>query len=332
MTRFNVRTLCAAGLVAAGAAFAGPAGAAEYNLTLCGASPGGLWSLLGAGVDNAVKASNPGSTVTYQTSGGGFANVVQLDQGKCDLAIIHDAEVKAALAGEAPFQSPVSSMKTLAVMYTWAPMQMLVNKDYAAEHGLTTLEDLAAKKLPINILLNRKGNVVSDIGASMLAAAGASVEQIEEWGGTVTYAASKEQGELMRDRRADALLNSLFVNHSSIRQLAEAIDLVMLPVTQETADKVAKEWNISEFVIPGGTYAWAPNDTLTLTVSAQVFVREDADPQMVTDVTNALIDHADQVASVHKAMGALDAKLMASASAAPYHPAADAAYKAKGLR
>ena len=305
---------------------------AEYNLTLCGASPGGLWSLLGAGTDAAVKEAFPGSTVTYQTSGGGFANVVLLDQGKCDLAIIHDAEVKSARAGEQPFSAPVDSMRSLAVMYTWAPMQMLVSKDYAEEHGIKTMEDIAAKKLPINILLNKKGNVVSDVGASMLNAIGASAEQIEEWGGSVTYAASKEQGELMRDRRADAILNSLFVNHSSIRELASAIDLSLLPVTQATADAVVKEWNIAPFTIKGGTYDWAPDDTLTVTVSAQLFVREDADPAMVKDITAALLDHADKISGVHKAMAALDTKLMASGTAAPYHPAAEEVYKARGLR
>lgn len=333
MTFTHARTMLAAALIAGGATFgAGQADAEEYNLTLCGASPGGLWSLLGAGVDAAVKAAYPGSTVTYQTSGGGFANVAQLDQGKCDLAIIHDAEVKAARAGEEPFKAPVDSMRTLAVMYTWAPMQMLVNKDYADEHGLTSLEDIAAKKLPINILLNRRGNVASDVGASMLAAAGASVEDIKSWGGDVIYAASKEQGELMRDRRADAALNSLFVNHSSIRQLAEAIDLVILPISDETADAVAAEWTIGKFTIPAGAYDWAPNAVNTVSLSAQIFVRADADDKLAGDLAAALVDHADQVSGVHKAMAALDARLMASATAAPYHPAAEAVYKARGLR
>ncbi|WP_425402973.1 TAXI family TRAP transporter solute-binding subunit [Hwanghaeella sp.] len=326
------KSVFVAASVLAGAVLPLQSAHAEYNLTLCGASPGGLWSLLGAGVDAAVKASYPGSTVTYQTSGGGFANVVQIDQKKCDLAIIHDAEVKAARSGQPPFSGPVDSMRSVAVMYTWAPMQLLISKSYAEEHGINTMEDIAAKKVPINILLNKKGNVVSDIGASMLTAVGASPEQIEEWGGSVTYAASKEQGELMRDRRADAILNSLFVNHSSIRELANAIDLKLVPVTKATADKVAGEWNINNFTIKGGTYPWAPDDTLTITVSAQLFVREDADPTMVKDVTTALIDNADKVSGVHKAMKALDAKLMATASAAPYHTAAEEVYKAKGLR
>jgi TRAP-type uncharacterized transport system substrate-binding protein len=67
-------------------------------------------------------------------------------------------------------------------------------------------------------------------------------------------------------------------------------------------------------------------------LSAQLFAREDADEKMVTDITTALVDHVDKVTAVHKAMAALDTKLMASSQAVPYHPAAAAVYKAKGLQ
>ncbi len=319
-------------ILAATLAFMPAVAQADYNLTLCGASPGGLWSLLGAGIDAALKAEKPDSTVTYQTSGGGFANVAQIQQQKCELAIIHDAEAKAAINGDAPFKAPIEDLRTVAVLYTWAPMQLLMRKDYADEHGVTSIADIGAKKLPLNILLNRRGNVASGVGASMLSAAGAGPDMIESWGGNVTYAASKEQGELMRDRRADALLNSLFVNHRSIRQLASAIDVILLPVDPATADAVTKEWSIGEYTIPGGVYDFAPDETPTVTLSAQLFVHKDADDAMVTDLVTALVDHVDSVRGVHKAMAPLDANLMASAGTVPYHPAAEAVYKAKGLR
>ncbi|MWD29017.1 TAXI family TRAP transporter solute-binding subunit [Aquicoccus sp. SCR17] len=308
----------------------GAAQAQTYNLTLCGASPGGLWSLLGAGVDAAVKEAFPGSTVTYQTSGGGLANVALLDQSKCDLAIIHDAEAKAALGGLEPFQGKIDSMATVAQLYSWAPMQAIVNADYAEENGLTKLEDIAEKKLPITVVLNRRGNIVSSIGEEMLNAIGASPEQIEEWGGSVEYAASSEQGDLMRDRRVDMLLNSLFVNHSSIRELASSIDVKLLPITDETAQKVIDEWDIQRYTIPADAYDWADEDTLTLTVSAQLFARKDADPQMVKDITQALVDNVDKLQGVHKAMAPLDVELMKGATTVPYHPEAQKVYDATG--
>ena len=318
----------AAALVLGGLA---PAGAQTYNLTLCGASPGGLSSLLGAGVDAAVKKSFPGSTVTYQTSGGGLANVALLDKGTCDLAIIHDVEAKAAIAGMEPFKAPIDSMATLAQLYTWAPMQAIVNADYAEENGLETLEDIAAKKLPIQIVLNKRGNVVSAIGESMLNAIGASPAQIEEWGGDVQYAASSEQGDLMRDRWVDMLLNSLFVNHSSIRELASSIDVKLLPITDETAQKVIDEWGIQEFTIPAAAYDWNPEDTRTVTVAAQLFVRQDADEQMVKDLATALTQNAAELQGVHKAMAPLDVKLMSAAKTVPYHPAAQAVFSEAGF-
>jgi TRAP transporter TAXI family solute receptor len=329
MTKKIIGAVFGAATLALGAA--APVSAQTYNLTLCGASPGGLWSLLGAGVDAAVKAAFPGSTVTYQTSGGGLANVVLLDQGKCDLAIIHDAEAKAAINGLEPFDAPVTSMATIAQLYTWAPMQAIVNADYAEEHGLETLEDIAAKELPIDLVLNRRGNIVSGIGESMLNAIGASPEQIEAWGGSVTYAASGEQGDLMRDRRVDMLLNSLFVNHSSIRELASSIDVKLLPITDETAQKVIDEWDINRFTIPSTAYDWNPEDTLTLTVAAQLFVREDADEAFVTDIATALVEHFEELQSVHGAMAPLDVELMAGAGTVPYHPAAQAIYSQAGF-
>ena len=41
---------------------------ADYKLTLCGASPGGLRPLIGVGTDATPKASHTGSTVAYHSS------------------------------------------------------------------------------------------------------------------------------------------------------------------------------------------------------------------------------------------------------------------------
>lgn len=324
------KTAFALGLFAAGTMTS--AAQAQYDLTLCGASPGGLWSLLGAGIDAAMKEAHPGSTVTYQTSGGGFANVALLEQGRCDIAIIHDAEARSAVQGNEPFDAPMEHLRTVAVLYTWAPEQFIMRRDFAEQHGIETMEDLAEKQVPIHVLLNRRGNVVSQIGESMLRAAGAGPEDIESWGGTVTFAASAEQSDLMRDRRADALLNSLFVGHSSIQELANAVDVVLIPISEETASRVTEEWNIAEFTIPAGSYGWAPEDVLTVTVSAQLFVHEDADPEMVRDVTAALVDNIDKLRDVHNAMSPLDPELLASGRAAEYHPAAAEVYREKGLQ
>lgn len=327
MRRLN---LILAGLVVAlGTA---TAEAKTYNLTLCGASPGGLWSLLGAGVDAAMKAAYPGSTITYQTSGGGFANVGLLENNTCDLAIIHDAELIVAKNGGAPFKAPITSLGTIAVLYDWAPMHFIVTKAFAEKHGVQSLADIAKKKLPIRIMLNRRGNVASQVGQTALEAAGASLEDVEAWGGQVIFAASREQGDLIKNRRADAIFNSLFVGHRSIRQVAEAVDMTLLPLSDDVVKKVADSWKIAPYTIKGGSYAWQPADTGTVTLSAQLVASNSLDSAVAYDVAKALVEHVDKVQAVHKAMKPLSTKLLASGLAVPYHAGAAKYYKEAGLQ
>jgi TRAP-type uncharacterized transport system substrate-binding protein len=96
--------------------------AEPVNLTLSGGNPGGLWSLLGAGIDRATKVDDSSSVVTYQATGGGFANIGLLGTNRSDLGLVHDAEAKIALDGGEPFQAPVENMRAIGYMYNWTPM------------------------------------------------------------------------------------------------------------------------------------------------------------------------------------------------------------------
>jgi hypothetical protein len=162
--------------IAAFALACGGAHAGE-NYILCGGSPGGLWSLLGSGVDAAVKAVDPESTVTYQTSSGGFANIVQINSGACDLAIVHVAEGLIARKGEAPFTEPTEGFSAVSVMYDWAPMQWVIDADFAAEHGLSSIADLATAKPPIDLVVNRRGILPSTLAEESLKLAGVTLRR-----------------------------------------------------------------------------------------------------------------------------------------------------------
>lgn len=309
-----------------------PAQAQPYNMTVAGASPGGLWSLLGAGIDAAVRAEYPGSTITYQTSGGGIANVAILQRDDANMALIHDAELLLAKKGGAPFREPVDNLRVLSYMYTWAPMQGFVRESFAEDHGIETFEDIARVKPPLTVAINRRGNIASSVAEDMFAAIGVTPEDIESWGGRLIYAASDEQMSLIQDRRADMILNSLFVGHSSIMQAANAVDLRLLSVSEETIDEVARQTGTIPFVIPGGSYEWAPEDAATVSLGAALVVREDMDDETAYNLTKALFKHYDKLANVHPAMNALTTEIMSSIDVIPFHEGAQRYLKEAGLR
>ncbi len=326
-----MRKFAIAAAVAACGLVAQPASADTYNLTVAGASPGGLWSLLGAGLDAAIKAAYPGSTVTYQTSGGGLANVAVLQRSDADMGIIHDAELLVAKKGEEPFGAPIENLRVLTYLYTWAPMQPVINADFAAEHGIETFADLAAEQAPVRIAINKRGNIASEVALAMLKAIGADPDAIESWGGDVIYAASGEQATLMQDRRVDMTLNSIFVRHRSIMQQADSVEVRLLPVSAETQAAVNEATGTSDFVIPGGSYEWAPDDIPTVTLGAALVVREDMDEQTAYNLTKALFENHEKIAGVHKAMNALTPAIMAAQKVVPYHAGAQRYLSEAGL-
>ena len=313
-------------LLGATALAAGP-----YNLVLAGASPGGLWSLIGTGVDRALKKASLGSSVTYQTSGGGYANIKLLQDKVVNLAFLHDAEANQAMRGKAPFSAPVSGLRALAVMYDFSAFQPLISKKFMDKYSINSFEDIEKKKPPVRITVNKRGNVTHNLAVNVLAAYGISLDDIKSWGGQVVIAGSRQAAELMRNRQADMTLNAPFVGHSSILEVASALPVRILPVSNEVISKVRKDMGIGEFVIPKNSYEWVEKDTPTLALAAMIAVNEDMDNATAQAVTSAFIDHISEIQNIHKAMRALTPKMMVSQSAIPFHPGAIKAYEKAGL-
>ncbi|MGE0628591.1 MAG: TAXI family TRAP transporter solute-binding subunit [Hyphomicrobiaceae bacterium] len=308
-----------------------PATAETYNLTLCGASPGGLWSLVGAGVDAAVKAAYPGSTVTYQTSSGGPANIVQVKAKKCQLGFANDGDMVFATAGKAPFKKPVTGFKAIGVMYDWAPIMWIATKDFVDKHQIKDVGDIFRKKLPVRIAFNRKGLLTSAITEATLQAMGVSVKDVISWGGQVEYQASNQQQELMQNRKVDLLANTLFEGHRSIAAMAQSVDLVMLSVPKKAIDATVAEFQLKPWTVKAGTHPWQKNDAHTVTTSIILFADESMPDATAEAITNALIKHPDKMAAVSAAMKKFKPNLMTDQKAAPWHPGAIKAYKAAGL-
>jgi TRAP transporter TAXI family solute receptor len=301
------------------------------NLTLSGGNPGGLWSLLGAGIDRAARMENASSVVTYQATGGGFANIALLSQRRTDLGLVHDAEVQIALAGEEPFTAPVTNMRAIGYMYNWAPMHFFLNRQIAEQYGITSLDDIATSGAPLRIGINRPGNITANVALGMMEAAGATAALIEGNGGQIVRAGANDQADLLRDGRIDMVTNGVFVLHSSFRAIDENNEVVLLTIPSEAAIAAAETFGLTQFVIPGGSYRFQPDNIDTLALGAMLVTHEDTSEEQIYELTRALISQIDEVRAVHSSMAELDRALFASQSLLPYHPGAERALREAGL-
>jgi TRAP transporter TAXI family solute receptor len=305
--------------------------AQPYQLTLAGASPGGLWQSLGIGIDKAMKSAFPGSTITYQTTGGGIANAQLLSENKVPLGIVHNMELRMAQNGDAPFKSKLEELRVIAYLYNWAPVQLIISKEFATKHGIKTFEDIAAKKPPLRVASNRRGNIVHDVVDRMFKAIGVTEQDIEKWGGSHVPAASQEQGDLMRNRRIDAIFNSLFVGQRSILEVSQAIDVLMLPVGDATIAQVAREAGVDRFVIPGKSYDFQPEPVPAVSLGAMLVANKSMSEKDAYNIAKALVENVQDMQSAHPAMKALTPKFMTQQTTGAFHPGAAKYYKEKGL-
>jgi len=312
-------------------ALVSPASSQTINESVCGASPGGLWSLVGAGLDAAVKAEIPGSTLTYQTSSGGLANVPQVVNGVCKFGMANDGDLAFASAGTEPFSAPVEGLTAVAVLYDWAPVWWIARKDFADRHGIDTLADLAESKPPVRLVLNRRGLLTSAITISTLEALGVSIQDIESWGGSVQFQASEEQSGLMQDGRVDMLANTLFEGHRSLAQMGQSVDLKVIGVPDAAAQAVIDKYGLQPWTISSDANPWGDNEVKTVTTSIILFARQDTDEELVYNLTKSMINHPDRMAAVSDAMKRFVPKGMVAQEVVPFHAGAVRAYKEAGL-
>jgi hypothetical protein len=314
-----------------------PAAAQKYNLTLTGASPGGLWSAIGTGADAAIAKAYPGSTLTYQTSSGGLANIPLVAQGKVPLGLATDGELKAAVGGSEPFKSPITNVRTLVRVYApesrFQMTHLLVSKAFTEKYGIKSFADIVAKKAPLRVAINRRGNLDGDVSEAVMAAMGASIKAIESWGGQVVRAASKEQGSLYLDRRIDMMNYGIAFNHPSIQEAVKGVESTLLDIPAEVADKVAAQFGGGRCAIKADEYKWSPAPANAVCIGAVIVVNANMDPGLAYNLAKAMVEQIETFKDrSHRAIKAtVTPSVLATKAVAPFHPGAEKYFKEKGL-
>jgi TRAP transporter TAXI family solute receptor len=325
-------------LLAAAGAFVlcQPASAQKYNLTIAGYSPGGLVSTVGAGLDAALAAAYPGSTLTYQTSSGGLANAMLLEQSKVPLGLISDTELAVAVKGKPPINKPLTNLRLLFHPYSPASRfqatHFLANKSWAEKHGIASVADIAKKKPAMRIAVNRPGNLDGDVSLGVLAANGISQDNIKSWGGQVVRAASQEMTSLMLDRRLDVASFGISINHARIQEMSNGLDLVLLTIDDATAKKVADDLGGKPCPVKAGEYKFTAPATSSVCVGISVAVRHDMDEQTAYNITKGVLDNVDKYKAAHRLLQqVVTLQSLSEKGGAPFHPGAEKYFKEKGL-
>jgi TRAP transporter TAXI family solute receptor len=218
---------------------------------------------------------------------------------------------------DAGFKTKLDKLRTIAAIYP-----NYIHFIASADSGIKTLADLKGKRISVGA--PKSGTELNS--RTILKAAGLSYDDL----GKVEYLSYAESVELIKNRQLDATLLSSGRGVAAVRDLANAVNVVILPIPADIVAKIG-EAAYQPGVIPANTYTGQTADVHTVAIRNFLVTREGVPEDVVYKMTKGMFENLDAMIAAHAAAKGIDPKIAAENSPAPLHPGAAKYYREVGL-
>ncbi|HZF78041.1 MAG TPA: TAXI family TRAP transporter solute-binding subunit [Acetobacteraceae bacterium] len=323
MTQITRRSLAIGALAAPALLGAGRALAqAPQQLAIGTGTTGGVYYPLGGALANYLSRGIPGMSATAEVTAGSVANFQLLGAGRIGMLFGQVDAAVDAIRGAGPFRGRQVPARAIAVLYT-NRMQVVTT----AASGIRSMADLRGKR----ISTGAPASATELFAFRLIAAAGLDRERDFRARERLSPA---ESTNAIRDGKLDAYFFVSGVPTSAITDLAATpgTQLVLVDHAQHL-DAIVREHGPVYFpeVIPAGTYPGQATDNQQLSVANILAVREDMPADLVTQILRLTWENREDWARVHaEARNFTLQQQKTSAAGIPWHPAAEAFWRAAG--
>ncbi len=310
-----IRTLgLAAALITTGAAHA-----QQQFVTVLTGGTSGVYYPLGVALSKVYGDNIPNARTSVQSTKASAENLNLLQAGRGEVGFSLGDAVSAAWTGneEAGFKTKLDKLRGLAGIYT-NYIQIVAS----ADSGITSLADLKGKRVSVGA--PRSGTELN--ARAIFKGAGMSYDDL----GKVEYLPFGESVELMKNRQLDATLQSAGLGVASIRDLANAIKIVVIPVPAEVIAKIG-DAAYQPVTIPANTYDGQGTDVQTAGIRNILVTHAGVPDDVVYGMTKSMFENLDQLVAAHAAAKAIKAEGAADNLPLPLHPGAERYYREAGL-
>lgn len=298
-------------------AFVAPLRAEQFINILTGGTSG-VYYPLGNALSTIYGEAIPDAKPTVQSTKASVENLNLLQAGRGEVAFALGDSVAFAWAGDAEmgFKAKADKLRAMATVYP-NYIQVVATKD----SGIKTLADLKGKRVSVGA--PKSGTEVN--ARTVFAAAGLTYDDMQ-----VQYLPFGESVELMKNRQLDATLQSAGLGVASIRDLANSIDIVIVPIPADVVAKINDPVYVS-VQIPAGTYEGQDAPAATAAVNNILVTRSGLPDELVYEMTKAMFDHLGDMVAAHSAAKAISLDTATKGLPIPLHPGAERFYKEKGV-
>ena len=318
----NFRTLasrCALVASVGMALISGHANAQQQFVNVLTGGQSGVYYPMGVALSQIFAKDIPNVRSTAQVTKASAENLNLLQAGRGELALALADSVSDAWKGdaEAGFPNKLDKLRGLSATYN-NYIQIVAN----ADSGIKTLADLKGKRISVGAA--KSGTELN--ARAIFKAAGLAYSDMAK----VEYLPFGESVELMKNRQLDATLQSAGLGVASIRDLATAVKIVVIPVPADVVAKVG-DAAYQPSVIPANTYTGQTEAVATAAIPNFLVTHSGVSDDVAYRMAKAMYNNIDTLYAAHNAAKSIKRENAIKGMPVPLHPGAERYYKEVGL-
>jgi TRAP transporter TAXI family solute receptor len=305
-------------------------GAAVVFLTACGekqqmisittGGTGGVYYPLGGGLANLLSEKMPGVQATSEVTGGSVDNLKLVGNNQADMGLTMVDAAFDALNGRDRFEGNPLPIRTLAVLY---PNRM--HAVTVQQSGIRQLGELAGKRVSVG----SPGSATELMAVRVLEAYGVDQSVKRE------RLSAVESVNALKDGKIDAFFFAAGLPTAAVTDLAATPGLTIQLIDHaEAVPKMNAKYGPMYTVgsIPKEVYPGMTGDAKNADVWNILFANESMPDELVRKILTIMFDNLDALELVHKEAAQINLENQArKLSPVPYHPAALAFYRERGV-
>lgn len=299
--------------LALSAACAMPA-SAQDRISIGTGGTGGLFYVIGAGMAELLNNHMEGTTARAEVTGASVENIRRVAADQMTFGFSSASTLYEATVGEGPFADGVQDVAGMAYLYP-AVLQVATT----AETGITSFGDLAGKR----VNLGPPGSNAAVLGQRLLETYGVFDA------GQAQFLSYTEGTNALMNGTLDATVILAGAPTAALIDLDAQRDMVLLSLDADTVAPLLETYPYYQnYTIPAGTYPDQTEDVTAINDPATLFVKADADPDLVERITATIFDNLSELAQVHPQAQAITAATGPDLPI-PLHPGAAAYFDAQ---
>ena len=251
--------------------------------------------------------NNTNVKVTAVSTGGSKANLQSVQDGDFQLGFVQSDVMAYAWDGVRAFEQDGAETVQLFTM----------------DPDIKTVEDLKGKSVSIGAA----NSGVYFNALDVLNAGGITLDDIHP-----QYLSFEDSKESLKDGKIDAAFIVAGAPTTAITELATTNGVYMINIDGAIRDSILSDCPYyTSYQIPAGTYPGQDEPVETITVKATIVVSENLDDDTVYDMTAAIFDHADEIASENAKGEELSLENATTGMTIPFHEGAARYYAEHGI-